>query len=290
MTSKKHHYIPVFYLKRWKGPDGRLCEFSAPFDKVKPLLKTPQATGWVNRLYQMQGYPEHLAQQIEERFFSPVDSAAADALAMMEARGNHASWTSDSRSAWSRFIVSLLTRCPEDIHILTEKLAQEYRTATEKNEAEYRTILNEFTPEEQSNLPATFQEYLKSRPEKEVSFFIFKILRNIVDSAGVGGFINGMIWHVQELPDGCPDLLTSDRPVAMTNGLRYEKSHIFLAIGPRRIFLATNSPIQIETLKSSKLRQIVLEYNRVIVRAAQKYAYARSDSLLPFVAKHFGKE
>jgi hypothetical protein len=25
----RHHYIPVFYLKKWTGPDGRLCEYSS---------------------------------------------------------------------------------------------------------------------------------------------------------------------------------------------------------------------------------------------------------------------
>jgi hypothetical protein len=32
----KHHFIPVFYTKEWGGPDGRVCEYSRPYDVVKP--------------------------------------------------------------------------------------------------------------------------------------------------------------------------------------------------------------------------------------------------------------
>jgi hypothetical protein len=32
----RHHYIPIFYLKQWARDDGMLCEFSKPYDSVKP--------------------------------------------------------------------------------------------------------------------------------------------------------------------------------------------------------------------------------------------------------------
>ena len=35
-VGQKHHYLPVFYLKQWAGPDRRLCEFSRPHKVVKP--------------------------------------------------------------------------------------------------------------------------------------------------------------------------------------------------------------------------------------------------------------
>src|SRR5580692_1218431 len=46
----KHHYIPVFYSKEWAGPDGRLCEYSRPYDVVKPKRVHPDGTGYVRGL------------------------------------------------------------------------------------------------------------------------------------------------------------------------------------------------------------------------------------------------
>jgi hypothetical protein len=36
-------------------------------------------------------------------------------------------------------------------------------------------------------------------------------------------------------------LLTSDRPIVMTNGLAHATSHIVMPISPRRIFVAANN-------------------------------------------------
>lgn len=72
----------------------------------------PERTGYQERLYEMKGYePE---QQVEEKFFKVIDAWVFDALDMLEDRGHNASWTSHSRSAWTRFIPSLLLHCPED--------------------------------------------------------------------------------------------------------------------------------------------------------------------------------
>lgn len=40
---KKHHYILVFYLKRWVTADDRICEFSRPYLKVVPRRTHPGA-------------------------------------------------------------------------------------------------------------------------------------------------------------------------------------------------------------------------------------------------------
>ncbi|RWF79007.1 MAG: DUF4238 domain-containing protein [Mesorhizobium sp.] len=125
-SLKKHHYIPVFYLKRWAGTDGRLCEFSRPYDqfsrpydhRVKPRMTHPAGTGYEENLYSMQGFEPALAQQIEERFFKFTNSLAADALERLVTRGSRRRMAQELRSAWSRFIISLLLRTPPDIQAL----------------------------------------------------------------------------------------------------------------------------------------------------------------------------
>lgn len=83
----KHHYIPAFYLSRWKGPDGRLCEYSQPHIEIAVKRRAPDATGFEKRLYELEGYEPALAQQVEEKFFKPVDGWAADSSTCLSVTG-----------------------------------------------------------------------------------------------------------------------------------------------------------------------------------------------------------
>jgi hypothetical protein len=49
--TKKNHFVPCFYSSLWTGEDGNLCEFTRPYDRVKPLRKHPAATGYSHDLY-----------------------------------------------------------------------------------------------------------------------------------------------------------------------------------------------------------------------------------------------
>jgi hypothetical protein len=42
---RKHHFKPVFFLSRWVGRDGRLCEMRLINGKVVSKRKHPQNTG-----------------------------------------------------------------------------------------------------------------------------------------------------------------------------------------------------------------------------------------------------
>jgi hypothetical protein len=57
----KHHYIPVFYLKQWAGPDGKVVAFRRPHgDRVVATQKPPTHTGYDRGLYWMDGGSERL--------------------------------------------------------------------------------------------------------------------------------------------------------------------------------------------------------------------------------------
>jgi hypothetical protein len=63
---KKHHYIPVSYLKRWAGPDNRICEFSKPYRGiVRPKRVYPDGTGYERELYTIRGLHPELAEIFE---------------------------------------------------------------------------------------------------------------------------------------------------------------------------------------------------------------------------------
>ena len=112
---RKHHYVPVCYLKRWTTPaDRRLCEHKlVPGRGVRPRRTAPGGTGYEVDLYRIHGVPADVAQNFERRFMSLVDTDASRALEKIIAGTND--WTSRLRSGWTRFILSLLFRNPEAV-------------------------------------------------------------------------------------------------------------------------------------------------------------------------------
>src|SRR6185369_17409233 len=97
-ASYRHHFLPVFYTKRWAKSDGRVCEFSRPFKRiVKPKRFHPAATGYLDGLYEIKGLRTELADQFERLFLKPVDSMAADVLYLLEREGADREWTSQHR-------------------------------------------------------------------------------------------------------------------------------------------------------------------------------------------------
>jgi hypothetical protein len=76
----KHHYLPVFYLKQWARNEGRLCEFTKPFNRV--LLKTtyPEGTAYIRGLNTVEGLSPEAARFLEEVFFQIADAGAARVL------------------------------------------------------------------------------------------------------------------------------------------------------------------------------------------------------------------
>jgi hypothetical protein len=188
----KHHHLPVFYLKRWVGDDGRLCQFSRPHLEVVAHRKYPSQTAYVERLYELPGLSLDKAQQIEQRFMQRVDSLAAEALTALE--DDIARMTQDLRlrSAWSRFIMSLLMRTPEDIATLKSVTSEEWNRAMPRLESEYSAVR---TP----NDPLTFEEYLALRDPQDVDRWAMSLAPLLIDHPMIGGLLNNMRWLVRRI-------------------------------------------------------------------------------------------
>lgn len=135
---EKHHYIPVFYLKRWAGNDGRLCVYSRPYDRVKANRKNPDATGYEYDLYAIRGAGAETAGHLEGRFLLSADNDAARALDLLET-GRIAQLDVRLRSAWSRFVMTLLHRNPEAVAKWIGKATQASAQAGEDFRANYAT-------------------------------------------------------------------------------------------------------------------------------------------------------
>jgi Protein of unknown function (DUF4238) len=153
---RKHHYIPVFYLKQWAGEDRRICEYR----RVKPgkivAHRTfPDGTGYMRDLYRVEGVPNAVSQAVEREFMRMVDTQASHALHKLM-RGDSSSWNSVERSAWTRFILSLRFRNPDAVSTIKQQMIAVWEAALENMRVTYDTV-------RYASDPPTFEQFLVSK-------------------------------------------------------------------------------------------------------------------------------
>lgn len=220
MPGQKHHYVPVFYLRQWAGADGRLCEFSRPHATVRPRMKHPDATGYVRGLYTMDGVADALADVFENRFLSIADGTAALALRIMLDR--NVIPPPREKAAWARFILTLWHRTPEGVARLRERIEQFY-AGDEESRRVYANLRRPSDPE-------TLEAFIDLDRRRMTSESLTRLMLNIMQSEYVATRIMNMSWHVGKLTGFRYKLLTSDRPIVMTNGIGHDRSHIIMPL------------------------------------------------------------
>jgi hypothetical protein len=214
MNIPRHHYVPVFYLREWAGPDGRLQEFSRPTGgEVKARPAGPNGTGYVRGLYRFDEADEETAEAFERLFFGQVDSKAKLALDIHLGRSTD-NWNGDNRSAWSKFLMGMLYRNPERIATLRKYIEDIALDNYEAGRAEYDALVPSGSP--------PYLDYLV----KKITYDAMDWTREIMGNEKVGLHINHMRWSVRDITGCGLKLFTSDRPIMMTNGLMGDNAHL----------------------------------------------------------------
>jgi hypothetical protein len=277
--EQKHHYVPEFYLKRW-AKENEIWRFSRPYgSEVKAHKVVPKGTAFEINLYKVQGAPPEKAQAMESDFLKKVDAQAAEALVQLENGLDENKWTSESRSAWSRFLLTQMLRAPEDIAQLKSSVAEDWSKAIPELEEAYAKIKS-------NGGPTTVSEYLQSLGEGQIDAFALRIAQSLMNHKNFGQALNDMHWLVLNVPEDCFPLLTSDRPVWMTATLTEPNAFITIPIGPRRLFIASVSRETQHRIKMNRRAELVKNRNRITVQHAVKWVFGDTNAMLPFIQKH----
>lgn len=269
---KKHHFLPVFYLKQWTGETDTLVEFGRPYGNVvKPRRVHPAATGYINRLYAIDGLPDDAAQKIETEFLSPIDSRAAEAQKLLL---SEQSLTSAQRHAWAQYIATLMLRMPDDILTFKASLKDLYESIIPTLEALYDRIRR--TSDDQFDQVSN--EIIASAPQ-EAMLKLPEIMSNkrIIDG------ILKMKWFVLYVRNY--DFITSDRPVIFDAPFNSSQGWLACPISPHHLFFAHQSEEIITQLRAAPPQTVRSKFNGLIASSSQRLAYARNDQHLRFIQK-----
>jgi hypothetical protein len=107
-----------------------------------------------------------------------LDSHAAAALTMLEDDDPRITREPQARSAWSRFIMSLLMRTPQDVVAIKKGVAEEWARHIPGLEARYAA--------ERMNDPITFDEYIARRGSDYINQRAISLLPYLIDHKWIG--------------------------------------------------------------------------------------------------------
>jgi Protein of unknown function (DUF4238) len=278
----RHHYIPVFYLKQWaRDSKGRFCEFSRPYDRVKPRRTHPDGTGYVDGLNTIEGLPAADSRYLEDVFFQIADDGAAQALKTLLGPPPW-SMSAKERSAWTRFIMSLLVRNPEGVAKYKQVAAAIYKAMLPRNEALYA---KERGPDD----PPTYAAYAERHGPNPAARIVVRVIQTLSDNEELGRQINAMRWTVLSFKGPKFELLTSDRPMLMTNGIGTPTGHLIMPISPFHIFVATNNiETELNIRNVSRNGKAIAQINDRVALQSRKYVWGTDDTQLTFVARRLG--
>jgi hypothetical protein len=225
---RRHHTNSRFYLSRWAGRDKEVCLMRLIGGDVSSKRYHPKKTGWIWDLYRTHGVAETQSQNLETQFLGPLDGKAALAIDKLVAK-EHLS--TEERTQWTRFLLSLLFRQREHVATIKSHMANICREAIIASEDEWTRLRK---PEEKRSLVEAMagdRELALSETHAE------KIIRQIIGQHRAEPDITAMHWCCIDLRGSQISLLTSDRPIVFLS-LSDPKSYIALPIGPHDLFIA----------------------------------------------------
>jgi hypothetical protein len=278
-VSIRHHYVPVFYTRRWCASDGKLCEYSRPRDKIYDHRVAPKRTGFQDRLYEMKGVPKLIAQRIEDDFMSSVDNHAAEALVLLETDASKINGDQKNKSAWSLFLISLMMRTPEDVAALNGIWEDDWERDRPIIRAQYEKKKG---PDETRSL----EEFIAQEDPDVRERWAMSELPELIDHQGIGQMLNDMHWFVVTAEADAPRLLTSDRPLFLSAKLGAPDCYLTLPIAPDRLFVAVNSKDSEAGFRARPQKELIEETNVRSAQQAAKYVYSGDNARLEFVDRY----
>lgn len=255
-VSRRHHYVPIFYLNRWTGSDGRLVAVRKIRDKIVRDRRAPEHTGFEIDLYSYDSnFIEADRDEIETKVLGPLDNDGARVITKII---NSEVLTDDEKELWARYIVALRMRSPRMVASAVGSGRKRFAETMDELLPVYklhRTDGDPETPEEwvEMNRPGFAESFGKralarfiSRPER-----IAEVLK--------------LSWMALDLQKSETALLTSDHPCIYTTGIRDPNCIVALPLSPRYAFVAYREPRIADRILQTPAREVAQKLNTSVV-------------------------
>jgi hypothetical protein len=268
----KHHFVPSFYLANWCEGDGMVPWFMRGADgAIYEGRGKPDQIAFEKRLYSYERVPEEQRQAVEKRFFSAeVDNRAAPILSKL-LDGGVDDLIAEERIYWTRFLIAARLRVPELVNDLKKTAAQELRRSLTEDHDEFLAVRG--TVETPTLLDWTEQTFIGLTDN-----FGMMILPDLITDPEHNQIIESMFWWIGDVSGASVTLLTSDRPLWVSTGLKKPNCLLALPLSPTRIFFASrNRDLQV-ALQQSGPNRLARRCNESLASQADRFVYGRAQS------------
>lgn len=257
---RKHHFVPIFYLKRSADRNGKLIEYSQPYKNkisIKPV--GPASTGYQTDLYSFLNCPPEIAQFLESEFLTRTDHLASLALVKLLS-GAQIQWTPELRSAWSRFTFNFIIRHPHPFAEIKAVTRERFLTPDSVTDKEYERL-------RQPNDPPTVEEFVIKQGNNLADRMHIRFLQSILDNRGLGTRLYAMLWNVLDLGKSPHRLLTSDWP--LFKDIRGNRVIFAFPISPTALFTAVSHVDIFYDLRKIAAKELVPQFNTYVISRAR---------------------
>ena len=267
----------------WTGESGTLVQYSRPYSVVKAERNYPKQVGFVRGLYDLPGIVQGSRSYLEDEFFKPVDCLAAEAIRYMI--NNRTTILSDRlRSGFARLLTSFYHRTPDRVQEMKIAAQETMEEIIQKARQDPSTL---YKAEAIGNFSVPEIEEILRKDVAERAWGVG--LRDITDSVTTNGAIVNMKWMICELDKCSYPLLTSDKPLVMTNGFAQENGHLCIALGPKKLFIATNNIKTYQQIVSVGSKILAKTFNDRVVNQAISKVYGSDDTQIKFIENRLKK-
>lgn len=262
---ENQHFVPVFYSRRWAGPDKQLIRCVVEHGKFEAKLRGPSAVGVSRNLWSLTGVHDgRLRFTVEKDFFSAdIDSKASlVAQQMIDLPGKPLS--EPQQIAWSRFLVSLQYRNPIVLGHHIDALADQVIDDPDRPPDAFGAV-----PVNRSNMRALVLQAKVGRRQESERFYANRFCS---------------VVEIQDAPFG---LLTSDWPLQRIRnayGENFPDSYV-LPLSPNRLFLAAGTQADRDHWQRLNANQLVRTVNAAVTGSFLHDVWASDTTQLKYIER-----
>lgn len=282
MSADQHqHYLPQSYQRGWIDASGRIHVYRWAYNKLACEPKSTKSTGGRDGLYFIPMAPPGQQNAMEDVFWKQIDQWGADGLALLRSADPSAA-TRINKDRLATFVMSFLFRNPDRVR---------YFNAWAKEHDLNGCLKDDYAKHRRPHEPASFEEFKEALEQPGMTELAARSLRLMVQNKNIRTEILRMEWQVVTVPSTSDTILTSDVPIIVHGGLRDDDGCLILPLSANEFFVAYNlGKIDMKKRISESVAEgmFVRSMNKYVIEHRIDYVYGANDSLLPFVARHWG--
>lgn len=249
--SRKHHYLPIFYIKGFLDQENKFFRYDKVNDQISSKRITPSQIFFIWNRNTVKS-PLGSTDAIEE-FYSKLDSECAEVIHEFRDKPNTEDLQTDQNIALLRFfIINLFWRIPKFDH-----LAQAYLDQSEI------TFWDKTTGLQVENLELEMK--LRSDPNHLITYrptFTFEMIKNL--SRSRKGIVSSQLYGFKK-----DIVLIGDHPILFKNSPSQQEllsGDFIIPISSRRVYRLTS-----EDLGLNFAVENVLQLNALIIEQSVRY-------------------